>query len=159
MRDVDCRGPRTDLTPLVLRHFDLPKPELLVAEIYHQPQGRRAIAALGSVVDVARAAGDPVAIDIMTQAADELALAAASVISRLDMRGAAFPILLSGGMLRESEWLSSEVRRRMAEVAPRTIVRLLTEEPATGAVRLAIAEAHGGVRIPPYIESLRPASS
>jgi N-acetylglucosamine kinase-like BadF-type ATPase len=159
MRDVDCRGPRTDLTPLVLRHFDLPKPELLVAEIYHQPQGRRAIAALGSVVDVARAAGDPVAIDIMTQAADELALAAASVITRLDMRGAAFPILLSGGMLRESEWLSSEVRRRMAEVAPRTIVRLLTEEPATGAVRLAIAEAHGGVRIPPYIESLRPASS
>jgi N-acetylglucosamine kinase-like BadF-type ATPase len=159
MRDVDGRGPRTDLTPLVLRHFNLPKPELLVAEIYHQPQGRRAIAALGAVVDVARCDGDPVAIDIMTHAADELALAAASVISRLDMRGEQFPILLSGGMLREGTWLPAEVRRRMAEIAPRTTVRALTEEPAIGAVRLAIAEAHGGVRVPPYIESLRPASS
>ena len=67
MRDADGRGPRTDLTPLVLRHFSLPKPEALVAEIYHQPQGRRAIASLGAVVDRARAEGDPVAIDIMTQ--------------------------------------------------------------------------------------------
>jgi N-acetylglucosamine kinase-like BadF-type ATPase len=139
----------------VLKHFNLPKPELLVAEIYHQPQGRRAIAALGSVVDRARAEGDPVAIDIMTHAADELALAAASVIARLDMRGEQFPVLLSGGMLRESTWLAGEVRHRMAEVAPRSTVRLLTEEPAIGAVRLAIAQAHGGVRVPPYVESLR----
>jgi len=64
-------------------------------------------------------------------------------------------ILLSGGMLRESVWLAAEVRHRMAEVAPRGIVRLLTEEPAIGAIRLAIAEARGGVRVPPYIETLR----
>lgn len=157
MRDLDRRGPHTDLTPLVLRHFSLPKPEALVAEIYHQAHGRREIAALGSVVDLARGEGDPVAIDIMTQAADELALAAASVISRLDMRGEQFPILLSGGMLRESVWLAAEVRHRMAEVAPRGTVRPLNEEPAVGAVRLAIAEARGGVRVPPYIETLRSA--
>ena len=123
------------------------------------PPMRRAIAALGSIVDRARADGDPVAIDIMTHAADELALAAASVISRLDMRGEQFPVLLSGGMLRDSGWLAAEVRHRMAEVAPRTTVSPLTEEPAIGAVRLAIAEARGGVRVPPYIESLRPISS
>jgi len=155
MRDVDGRGPQTDLTRLVLRHFSLPKPEALVAEIYHQPQGRRAIASLGTVVDGARDAGDPVAIDIMSHAADELALAAASVISRLEMRGEQFPILLAGGMLRESLWLSAEVRRRMAEVAPRAVVEPLTHEPAIGAVRLAIAEAHGGVRVPAYIDSYR----
>jgi N-acetylglucosamine kinase-like BadF-type ATPase len=156
MRDVDGRGPRTDLTALVLRHFGLARPEGLVAEIYHQPQGRRVIAALGAVVDLARGEGDPVAIDIMAHAAGELVLAAASVISRLDMRGEQFPILLSGGMLRESVWLAGEIRQRMAEVAPRSAVRLLTEEPATGAVRLAIAEARGGVRVPPYIDTLRP---
>ena len=155
MRDVDGRGPQTDLTRLVLRHFSLPKPEALVAEIYHQPQGRRAIASLGAVVDGSRDAGDPVAIDIMSQAADELALAAASVIARLEMRGEQFPILLAGGMLRESAWLAAEVRRRMAEVAPRATVGPLMHEPAIGAVRLAIAEAHGGVRVPPYIDSYR----
>jgi N-acetylglucosamine kinase-like BadF-type ATPase len=155
MRDVDGRGPQTDLTRLVLRHLSLERPEELVAEVYHQPQARRTIASLGTVVDGAREDGDPVAIDIMANAADELALAAASVISRLDMRGEQFPILLAGGMLRESVWLSAELRRRMAEVAPRASVGPLTHEPAIGAVRLAIAEAQGGVRVPPYVDSYR----
>lgn len=155
MRERDGRGPQTALTPLVLAHFALPQPEALVAEIYHSPQGRRIIAALGSVVDRARDNGDPVARDIMTHAADELALAAASVITRLEMRGEQFPILLAGGLLRESIWLAAEVGRRMAEVAPRSTVAPLTEEPAIGAVRLAIAEARGGVRVPPYLDTLR----
>jgi len=155
MRDVDGRGPQTDLTRLVLRHLSLERPEELVAEVYHQPQARRTIASLGTVVDGAREDGDPVAIDIMANAADELALAAASVIARLDMRGERFPILLAGGMLRESVWLSAELRRRMAEVAPRASVGPLTHEPAIGAVRLAIAEAQGGVRVPPYVDSYR----
>jgi N-acetylglucosamine kinase-like BadF-type ATPase len=155
MRDVDGRGPQTDLTALVLRHLCLARPEALVAEVYHQSQARRTIAALGSVVDAAREDGDPVAIDIMSHAADELALAASSVISRLDMRGEQFPILLSGGMLKGSAWLSAAVRLRMAEVAPRAQVGPLTHEPAVGAVRLAIAEATGGARVPPYIASSR----
>jgi len=155
MRDLDGRGPRTDLTELVLQHFSLSHPEELVVAIYHRPQGRPAVASLGEIVDRARAAGDPVAIDILTQAADELALAAASVISRLDMRGEQFPILLGGGMLKDGGWLADQVRRRMAEVAPRSSVVALTEEPAIGAVRLALAEARGGVRVPPYIDSLR----
>ena len=150
---ADGRGPQTELTPLVLDHFSLPRPQALIAEIYHQPQGRRAIASLGTIVDRARENGDPVAIDIMRHAAEELALAAASVISQLDMRGEQFPIVLAGGMLKESAWLAGDVRRRLAEVAPRATVGPLTEQPAVGAVRLAIAEARGGARVPPYIDS------
>jgi N-acetylglucosamine kinase-like BadF-type ATPase len=154
MREADGRGPKTELTPLVLQHFSLPRPQALVAEIYHhQPQGRRAIASIGALVDRARENGDTVAIDIMRHAGEELALAAASVISQLDMRGEQFPILLAGGMLKESVWLSGDVRRRLAEVAPRAMVGPLTEQPAVGAVRLALAEAHGGARVPSYIDS------
>ena len=75
------------------------------------------------------------------------------MIKRLEMRGEQFPILLAGGMLKESAWLASEVRRRMAEVAPRSTVALLAEEPAVGAVRLAIAQASGVARVPPYIDA------
>jgi len=139
----------------VLQHYSLPRPQALVAEIYHQPQGRRAIESLGALVDRARENGDPVAIDIMRHAAEELALAVASVISQLDMRGEQFPILLAGGMLKESAWLSGDVGRRLAEVAPRAIVGPLTDQPAVGAVRLALAEARGGARVPPYIDSHR----
>jgi N-acetylglucosamine kinase-like BadF-type ATPase len=154
-RDADGRGPRTELTQLVLNHFQLPRPQSLVSEIYHQPQGRRAIAALAPLVDGARAGGDLVATEIMIEAADELARAAGSVISRLEMRGEQFPILLAGGILKRSEWLAAEVAHRMAEVAPRSAVLPLTQEPALGAVRLALAEARGGVRVPPYIDALR----
>lgn len=158
VRDADGRGPRTALTAGVLEYFSLPRPELLVSEVYHQPHGRRAIAALGPLVDRARMDGDLVAAEIMIDAADELAGAAASVVTRLDMRGEQFPILLSGGMLKRSDWLASEIERRMAEVAPRSEVRLLTEEPVMGAVHLAVAAATGSVRVPPYIDSFRTAS-
>ena len=159
MRDADGRGPQTALTPLVLRHFSLPNPQALVAEVYHRPQGRRAIASLATVVDLARSEGDPVAMDIMTRAADELALAGASVIKRLGMRGEQFPVLLAGGMLKESNWLASTLRERMAEVAPRSTVGLLNAEPAVGAVRLAMAHARGGVRVPPYVDAIPSTSS
>jgi N-acetylglucosamine kinase-like BadF-type ATPase len=156
VRDADGRGPRTQLTAMVLEYFSLARPELLISEIYHQPQGRRAIASLGPVVDQARADGDLVAAEIMVDAADELAKAASSVIFRLEMRGERFPILLAGGMLKRSDWLAAEVERRMAEVAPRSEVLPLTNEPVLGAVRLAIAEAEGQVRVPPYVDSYRP---
>jgi N-acetylglucosamine kinase-like BadF-type ATPase len=158
VRDVDGRGSRTALTERVLEYFSLPRPELLVSEIYHQPHGRRAIASLGPIVDRARMDGDLVASEIMIDAADELARAAASVITRLEMRGEEFPILLAGGMLRRSDWLAAEVDRRMAEVAPRSEVLPLTHEPVIGAVRLAVAAANGHVSVPPYIDSIRTAS-
>lgn len=155
VRDVDGRGPKTALTERVLEFFSLSRPDLLVSEIYHQPHGRRAIASLAPEVDRARLEGDLVAGEIMTDAANELATAAGSVITRLDMRGEQFPILLAGGMLKRSEWLAAEVLRRMAEVAPRSEVLPLTEEPVIGAVRLATAAATGRVRVPPYIDSFR----
>ena len=155
VRDVDGRGPKTALTERVLEFFSLSRPELLVSEIYHQPHGRRAIASLAPEVDRARLEGDLVAGEIMTDAADELATAAGSVITRLDMRGEQFPILLAGGMLKRSEWLAAAILRRMAEVAPRSEVLPLTEEPVIGAVRLATAAATGRVRVPPYIDSFR----
>jgi N-acetylglucosamine kinase-like BadF-type ATPase len=153
MRAADGRASHTALTALVLAHFALSRPEALVSEIYHQPEGRKAIASLAPLVDQARANGDAVAADIMTAAADELARAAGSVIARLDMRGEQFPILLAGSLLTHSEWLADGVIRRMAEVAPRSTVSPLRHEPALGAVRLALAEAHGHARVPPYLDA------
>lgn len=154
-RDADGRGPHTRLTPLVLAHFSLSRPEQLVSEIYDHAQGKRAIASLGETVEQARAEGDVVATEIMREAADELTLAAASVIARLDMRGDQFPILLSGGMIRKAHWLATEVTSRLAEVAPRSTVATLDVEPAIGAVRLAVSEARGGFRVPPYLDAFR----
>lgn len=152
VRDADGRGPHTDLTPLVLEHFNLPRVDGLVREVYDRGLQRQAIAAIGVVVERARAGGDIVAAEILTKAGEELTRAAASVISRLEMRGHTFGTVLAGGMFRVIPWLAEDVTERLAEVAPRTTVKTLDVEPAVGAVRLAVRELREGVRVPPYVE-------
>jgi len=154
VREADGRGPRTELTPLVLEHFNLPRADGLVREVYDRGLQRQAIAAIGVVVERARAAGDIVAAEILNKAGEELTRAAASVISRLEMRGQTFGTVLAGGMFRVIPWLAADVTQRLGEVAPRTTVNTLDVEPAVGAVRLAVRELREGVRVPPYIEAV-----
>jgi N-acetylglucosamine kinase-like BadF-type ATPase len=154
MRHADGRGPRTALTPMVLERLHLARPDELVNEVYEGAERRQLVATLGAVVAQAQSAGDAVAAEILRDAASELVLAAASVVGRLEMRGDVFPTFLSGGMFRSIPWLASAVTERLAEVAPRTNVTLLSAEPAAGAVRLALAEAAGGARVPAYLDEL-----
>ena len=95
--------------------------------------------------------GDAVAREIVADAAGELALAARSVAEKLEMRGVQFPLVLSGGAFRGVPSLLTDLTSRVADVVPRAQPRLLDVEPAMGAVRLAVAEARGGARIPTYV--------
>jgi N-acetylglucosamine kinase-like BadF-type ATPase len=151
VRQYDGRGPATLLTELVLNRLNLASPTALIREIYDRDVHRRTITGLASLVQAAMEQRDAVAADILTRAGAELASAAASVISRLEMRGDVFPTILSGGIFRGVPWLAADVTRRISEAAPRSEVRLLDVEPAIGAVRLAIATAQGRVTLPSYI--------
>jgi N-acetylglucosamine kinase len=151
VRAADGRGPRTELTEGVLAHFGVGDAAGLVHVVYDRDAPRKNVATVGPVVQRARDAGDAVAAQILERAAEELSLAAGSVAARLDMRGDEFPFVLAGGAFRAVPWVVEELRRRLIEVAPRCQVQLLEEEPAVGAVRLAIAEARGGAQIPKYL--------
>jgi N-acetylglucosamine kinase-like BadF-type ATPase len=151
VRQFDGRGPATLLADLVLRHMRLASPTQLIHEIYYRDLHRQAIAGLGALVQRAADEGDAVAGQILTRAGVELAAAAASVITRLDMRGEVFPTVLAGGIFRGVPRLMKDVTDRLVEVAPRTDVRLLDVEPAVGAVHLALAAARGEVTIPAYV--------
>jgi N-acetylglucosamine kinase-like BadF-type ATPase len=151
VREVDGRGPRTALTDDVLAHFGVPDAAGLVRIVYNREVPRANVATLGPTVQRARDRGDAVAMQILERAAEELSLAAASVASRLEMRGDAFPFILAGGMFRIVPSLVEQLRPRLLEVAPRADVRPLTVEPASGAVALALAEAHGCAAVPKYV--------
>jgi N-acetylglucosamine kinase-like BadF-type ATPase len=153
MRHADGRGPRTALTPMVLEHLGLSRPDDLVNEVYEGAERRQLVATLGQLVEQARVGGDAVAAEILRQAAIELVSAAASVVTRLGMRGDVFQTFLSGGMFKSIPWLAAEVAARLLEVAPRTSSALLSAEPAVGAVTLARAEAAGRARVPVYLDS------
>jgi N-acetylglucosamine kinase-like BadF-type ATPase len=150
MRAADGRGPETELTAALLGELEIQDVSRLPRIVYDRAQPRMAVAALGPLVQRVGEAGDAVAGRILERAAEELVLASRSVTTRLEMRGEAFGFHLAGSVFRVVPWLVDDLTRRLAEVAPRSVVSRLTVEPAMGAVRLALAEARGGARIPRY---------
>jgi N-acetylglucosamine kinase-like BadF-type ATPase len=136
---------------MVLGEMGLGNPTQLIHAIYVRGLHRYAIASIAPVVQRAADRGDAVAGEIIERAAAELASAAASVITRLGMRGDSFPTILSGGVFRGLPSLIGKVGLRLAEIAPRSDVRQLTVEPAVGAVTLALAAARGTVALPVYL--------
>jgi len=150
MRAGDGRGPATALTGEVLEHFEIADVSHLPKIVYDRELPRVNVAALGPLVERVAAQGDAAAAGILERAAEELALAARSVATRLEMRGDAFTFHLAGGIFRAVPWLAAELPRRLVEIAPRCQVRILEEEPAAGAVWLALAEARGRAQIPVY---------
>lgn len=151
VRAFDGRAPATRLTDLVLKEMRLGTPVELIDAIYDRGLPGPAVAGLADLVRQAALAGDAVAAEILSRAAGELVAAAASVVTRLGMRGDVFPTVLAGGILSAIPALAADVTTRWAEVAPRSEVRPLDIEPASGAVALALAEARGTLRLPTYI--------
>jgi N-acetylglucosamine kinase-like BadF-type ATPase len=147
MRDADGRGPTTSLSQQVLAHFDVPVASSLV-HIVTDAQRRRRMAMLGPSVQLAGESGDEVIGSL--DSASELARAARSVAERLQLRTGSFPFVLAGGVFRVVPSLVDRLRPRLLEIASGATIDVLREEPARGAVRLALAEARGGALIPKY---------
>jgi N-acetylglucosamine kinase-like BadF-type ATPase len=150
MRSADGRGPATRLTDEILEHFDVADVSRLPRIVYDRDVPRMNVAALGPLVQRVADLGDAVAVRILERGADELTLAARSVVERLGMAGDAFTFYLAGGVFQFVPGIVGALRRTLRDVAPRSDVQRLTQEPAAGAVWLALAEARGSARIPRY---------
>jgi N-acetylglucosamine kinase-like BadF-type ATPase len=150
LREADRRGPRTVLTPLLLKHFDLDDASGLIHEVYQNRLRPAAIGALAERVHAAFMQGDDVAAGILRGAADELESAGLSVARRLEMSHEPFTFILGGGIFRALPWLREELQRRLLAAMPMSTVSVLEREPASGAVSFALQEARGGARIPAY---------
>jgi N-acetylmuramic acid 6-phosphate etherase len=135
-RSADGRAQPTPLTDRLLAAYGLTRPEELIGVVYRGGD-RAALASLGPVVLEAAEDGDPVAEEIVREAACELASAAAAAARQLNLRGA-FPVALAGGLLVASpayrERFLVALTARGLNAGPVTLVT----EPAEGAVRLAL---------------------
>jgi N-acetylglucosamine kinase-like BadF-type ATPase len=98
--------------------------------------------------------GDVVAAGILNRAADELITAATAVMTQLDLGDRPFTFVLSGGMFRAVPWLCNQLRLLLPALAEHSTVLHLDVPPALGAVRLALAELHGGAKLPVYRPNL-----
>ena len=151
VREADGRATPTTLTPRVLRHFGVARAQDLIRAVYHAALRPPAIAALAQCVQQSCAEGDPTACHIVETGARELTASAASVARQLNMGVEAFTFVLGGGIFKAVPKLAATVQARLPQIAPRSTIALLEVEPAVGAVHLALAEAHGGARLPRYV--------
>lgn len=138
-RAADGRGPATRLTERFLAHFGLRQPQELIPVVYRSGRRREDFAALAPLV-VEMAETDAVAAQIVEAEAQELALAGQAVTDRLGWSGP-IPVALSGGLLLGSEDYRRRVLAALRSLDVRPEPVQLVEEPAQGAVRLALSPA------------------
>jgi N-acetylglucosamine kinase-like BadF-type ATPase len=150
VRAADGRGPATRLTAEVLEHFKIDDVVALPQIVYDRDWPRKSVAALGPLVQRALESGDLLATTIVERAADELALSARSVASKLQLDHEMFPAVLAGGAFQVVPALVAAVTQRFVQSFDQCHVQHLEHEPALGAVHLALAMARGELHLPRY---------
>jgi len=154
VRHADGRGRKTSLTPLLLGHFALSDAAELIHKVYHEDLAPNAIGALARYVQQAREDGDVAAGVILDQAAEELTGTAAAVMKRLYMDRESFSFVLAGGMFHVVPWLCNQLKVLLPLLATHSRTIRLDDDPALGAVQLALAVANGRAKIPVYRPNL-----
>lgn len=136
----DERGPATSLTGPICQHFRVATPPELPPVIYNEPvKVMHEIAQLSKLVVAHAQTGDAVALDILADAAYELARAVNTVIEKLGMQAEAFRVAYVGGVFGAGELVLGPLRRAVHECAPKSEVAPPLMPPVQGAVKLAMA--------------------
>ncbi len=132
VRAADRRGKATILLTLVLQGWQLHNAEDILDAVY-TIDNKAKIAQAATYVTLAARQGDQVALEIIEQAVDELALLVQTVTPPLSQ----LPIALGGGLLLHNDFLCERVIRRIRQKqALGPIIRV--EYPAFSAACAAI---------------------
>ena len=144
-RAADGRGSATALTEELLQHLGLGQPQELIPAVYRGGLDRTALAAFAPLILGAADKGDPVALQLVEQAAHELASLVAAVARTLGMASQPLPLAIAGGVILHSLSYQQAVLQGLADLGLRAEPVTPVPEPATGSLR--IAQAH--CRLPP----------
>jgi N-acetylglucosamine kinase-like BadF-type ATPase len=121
MRASDGRGAETLLTELYLEHYQVSRPEELIACIYGASNPRKDLADTSTLVEKAARLGDPIACELISLAADDLQELASACQRKIE---SLLPVVLAGGLLtantrlREELLLKATFEARIPYVAP-----------------------------------------
>jgi N-acetylglucosamine kinase-like BadF-type ATPase len=145
IRAEDGRGPRTELRELVAAHFGRATVQDVAVAIHLGELHEDDLAGLVPGLLAAARAGDQVAAGLVSKLADEIVTMAGTVLDRLDLAGAAVPVVLGGGLLTARDpQLTGWITRRMAARAPLAQVSVVTVPPIAGAALLGLDRAGAG---------------
>lgn len=138
LRASDGRSEKTILSDMLIKIYGTENISSCVEWVYSKFQ-KAEIAKLSVCVEEAAMENDKVALDILNEAADELALLAKSVIDKMNSKPAF--ITVSGGMIMNSEIYFSFFKEAMKKYNSAIEIKKLETEPVLGAIDLALSHA------------------
>ena len=133
-KELDGRGEKTMITEMVFNEWNLEDGDHLNKKIYGDPI--KWIPKLSIMVDFAQREGDPVATEILKEAAGEVFAGVRVVSKRMNLED--FPLILVGGMFK-SGFLEKEIAQKVKNEDKKIDIIKPEKEPVFGAVKLAIS--------------------
>jgi glucosamine kinase len=136
LSDRERSGPETALSDAVIDFFGVHSVEALATLVYSKPLSKGEIAAFA--IETARVAhaGDPVARELYTRAAGELARQIAAVVEQTGLIGD-FPVGLIGSAFKAGQLFVGPLVSVVCEFAPQARVAVVEMAPVGGCVLLA----------------------
>ncbi|HWR21943.1 MAG TPA: BadF/BadG/BcrA/BcrD ATPase family protein [Feifaniaceae bacterium] len=155
IRAWDGRGEQTLLTGAMLQTLGYPTVEAMRDDFLNN--GRDVPPHLVPLL-FETAPKDAVARGILRAQGEELGLAAAAVIRRLDMQREQFDLVMAGSILSrgDSRFILPYIREAAEQAAPKCCLRVLTAQPVAGALLMAMQAGGRAVETGVY-ETLREA--
>ncbi|MCF6147801.1 MAG: hypothetical protein E3K37_03990 [Candidatus Kuenenia sp.] len=138
MRAYDGRDHPTLLTEIILKELNCITPAEMVSHVLRKTPAVTEIAGLARLVNVTAKSGDMVAMHILTNAAEELCKGVIAVAKQLSFTKENFSLVLTGGVLRNSDFVEKQLVRKIRQSVPMAIPMVLAEEEAKGAIILAL---------------------
>ncbi len=135
LRDLDGRGPRTQLGAKICRALGLRD----ITQVVLRPLTPQQIAGLFPLVLEAAIKQDLVARRLCAEAGRDLAELAVALLKRLGWQRRAVPVVCAGGVFRSSQMIRRSFARHLRRHVPRARVLLLRRPPVEGALALARA--------------------
>jgi N-acetylglucosamine kinase-like BadF-type ATPase len=131
---------KTTLETELLKVYDLPDLHAIFNRVYQQGLSRRETAASARVVNQQAEAGDRVAAQCLTDAADELAEVALDIVDGLQMQDMSFPMIAVGSVAQNSRLWWQRMCERVQAVAPHVRPMIPQVRPVIGGALLALRE-------------------
>ena len=130
----------------LLRTLQLNEPNDLIGWILNASKSD--IAATAVEVFKAWEKKDPIAIDILSGAAENLAADATTCAQRMVKKGTKVHFIFSGSTLVKAPKFAAEVEKRIRKLWPKALVTVLNRESVWGAVELAKKQLGAGGNVP-----------
>jgi len=143
VRAYDGRGSATAMTQLLCNEYEMCDPTDLPRFVYAATTHADDIARYGKLVIEAAQMSDPVALEIIDNAARELAACVIAVAEKLELLAKPFPVAYVGGAFHAGEMLLRPMCNAIAASAPHAVVAPPQRTPVEGAAMMAVRAAGG----------------